>query len=284
MLYETSHHTYLPPPLGCGRHAGGQGYNSSGNFCGGWAGNCGEGGSGGSSWYLICDRCRGRYLREKGGGAAAAAALPKASPVAAADKSKGKYANNKKNNKATTLASSSKSFGGGVSGADKARVHHRSSRGSPFAGTDSATTSGVAVPSSALSAISPGDLTAASEPHHLMKQNAMFLLELAPSHSSALPLTCNTPSPGNVGGGGGSGKMTPVLRPINGVGFHSASADFDAMLLPAVQESSSPSASSSTGSSVLTPSPLSALGVVPTASKDKCIELTSNGLLSPDVR
>ncbi|KAK7473506.1 hypothetical protein BaRGS_00035259, partial [Batillaria attramentaria] len=50
---------------GCGRHACGKGYNSSGNFCGGWAGNCGEGGMGGSSWYLMCDRCRDKYLREK---------------------------------------------------------------------------------------------------------------------------------------------------------------------------------------------------------------------------
>ena len=31
---------------GCGRHAGGQGYNSGGNYCGGWAGNCGDGGMG----------------------------------------------------------------------------------------------------------------------------------------------------------------------------------------------------------------------------------------------
>ncbi|XP_052283534.1 E3 ubiquitin-protein ligase MYCBP2-like isoform X2 [Dreissena polymorpha] len=50
---------------GCGRHAGGKGYNSGGNFCDGWAGNCGEGGVGGSSWYLICDTCREKYLKEK---------------------------------------------------------------------------------------------------------------------------------------------------------------------------------------------------------------------------
>ncbi|XP_076446720.1 E3 ubiquitin-protein ligase MYCBP2-like isoform X7 [Babylonia areolata] len=50
---------------GCGRHAFGKGYNSSGSFCGGWAGNCGEGGMGGSSWYLMCDRCREKYLKEK---------------------------------------------------------------------------------------------------------------------------------------------------------------------------------------------------------------------------
>ncbi len=50
---------------GCGHHAGGQGYNSGGHFCGGWAGNCGDGGLGGSTWYLMCDRCREKYLREK---------------------------------------------------------------------------------------------------------------------------------------------------------------------------------------------------------------------------
>ncbi|KAM5147624.1 E3 ubiquitin-protein ligase MYCBP2 isoform 6-T6 [Callospermophilus lateralis] len=52
-------------PRGCGRYAGGQGYNSIGHFCGGWAGNCGDGGIGGSTWYLVCDRCREKYLREK---------------------------------------------------------------------------------------------------------------------------------------------------------------------------------------------------------------------------
>uniref|UniRef100_T1JCF5 RCR-type E3 ubiquitin transferase n=1 Tax=Strigamia maritima TaxID=126957 RepID=T1JCF5_STRMM len=50
---------------GCGGHAGGKGYNSGGNFCGGWAGNCGDGGVGDSSWYLICDKCRERYLKTK---------------------------------------------------------------------------------------------------------------------------------------------------------------------------------------------------------------------------
>lgn len=50
---------------GCGQHAGGQGYNSGGNFCGGWAGNCGDGGAGGSTWYLMCDKCREKYLKEK---------------------------------------------------------------------------------------------------------------------------------------------------------------------------------------------------------------------------
>ena len=50
---------------GCGRHAGGLGYNSGGNFCGGWAGNCGDGGIGGSTWYLMCENCREKYLHDK---------------------------------------------------------------------------------------------------------------------------------------------------------------------------------------------------------------------------
>ena len=84
-------------------------------------------------------------------------------------------------------------------------------------------------------ALSPGDVTSSLEPHHLIKQNAMFLLELAPSHSAALPLSCNTPSPCNAVSAT-NGRMTPLLKQ-NGVGtaFQQPSADFDAMLLPAVQ-------------------------------------------------
>lgn len=48
---------------GCRGPAGGKGYNSGGNYCGGWAGNCGDGGVGGSSWYLICEKCREEYLK-----------------------------------------------------------------------------------------------------------------------------------------------------------------------------------------------------------------------------
>ena len=55
---------------GCGKPAGGQGYNSGGNFCGGWAGSCGDGGVGGSTWYLMCDTCRSKYLRDKKKGSA----------------------------------------------------------------------------------------------------------------------------------------------------------------------------------------------------------------------
>lgn len=40
----------------------GKGYNSVGTHCEGWAGNCGEGGKGASSWYLLCDKCREKYM------------------------------------------------------------------------------------------------------------------------------------------------------------------------------------------------------------------------------
>ena len=50
---------------GCGKHANGWGYNSRGMFCSGWAGNCGDGGRGGSTWYLLCNDCHTRYLAVK---------------------------------------------------------------------------------------------------------------------------------------------------------------------------------------------------------------------------
>lgn len=62
---------FLPIPVtyhmrivhpGCGKSAKGKGYNSVGIFCEGWAGNCGEGGKGASSWFLMCDTCRDKYI------------------------------------------------------------------------------------------------------------------------------------------------------------------------------------------------------------------------------
>ncbi|XP_076623337.1 MYC binding protein highwire isoform X2 [Colletes latitarsis] len=62
--HPVTYHMKMMHP-GCGWHAGGKGYNSGGNYCIGWAGNCGDGGVGGSSWYLICDTCRDKYLRAR---------------------------------------------------------------------------------------------------------------------------------------------------------------------------------------------------------------------------
>ena len=58
--YPVTFHMKTDHP-GCGGHAGGKGYNSGGHYCGGWAGNCGDGGSGMSTYYLICIRCRNLY-------------------------------------------------------------------------------------------------------------------------------------------------------------------------------------------------------------------------------
>ncbi|RLU26230.1 hypothetical protein DMN91_000023 [Ooceraea biroi] len=62
--HPVTYHMKMMHP-GCGWHAGGKGYNSGGSYCVGWAGDCGDGGVGGSSWYLICDACRDKYLKAK---------------------------------------------------------------------------------------------------------------------------------------------------------------------------------------------------------------------------
>lgn len=49
---------------GCGQSSKGKGYNSVGTYCNGWAGNCGEGGKGATSWYLLCEQCRGNYTMQ----------------------------------------------------------------------------------------------------------------------------------------------------------------------------------------------------------------------------
>ena len=50
---------------GCAQPAKGWGYNSNGSYCSGWAGNCGDGGSGGSTWYIMCETCHTDYLQDK---------------------------------------------------------------------------------------------------------------------------------------------------------------------------------------------------------------------------
>ena len=47
---------------GCGESAKGKGYNSNGVYCEGWAGQCGEEGVGATSWYLLCEPCRDKYI------------------------------------------------------------------------------------------------------------------------------------------------------------------------------------------------------------------------------
>lgn len=47
---------------GCGESAKGKGFNSNGVYCEGWAGQCGEEGVGATSWYLMCEQCRDKFL------------------------------------------------------------------------------------------------------------------------------------------------------------------------------------------------------------------------------
>ena len=47
---------------GCGESAKGKGYNSNGVYCEGWAGQCGEEGVGATSWYLMCEPCREKFM------------------------------------------------------------------------------------------------------------------------------------------------------------------------------------------------------------------------------
>lgn len=61
MPIPVTYHMRLVHP-GCGKPARGKGYNSVGMYCEGWAGNCGEGGKGASSWFLMCDACREKYI------------------------------------------------------------------------------------------------------------------------------------------------------------------------------------------------------------------------------
>ncbi|KAG5884570.1 hypothetical protein JTB14_006595 [Gonioctena quinquepunctata] len=65
--HPVTYHMHQSHP-GCGQHAGGKGYNSGGSYCLGWAGNCGDGGIPGSSWYLLCETCREKYMKSSKGG------------------------------------------------------------------------------------------------------------------------------------------------------------------------------------------------------------------------
>jgi len=64
-----SYHMLTAHP-GCGNSSGGRGYTSNGTYKTGWSGACGEGGI---AWYLLCEACRGNYMRRSAGGAAATA-------------------------------------------------------------------------------------------------------------------------------------------------------------------------------------------------------------------
>lgn len=54
-----SYHMLTTHP-GCGHSSGGYGYTSNGIYKTGWSGACGEGGI---AWYLLCESCRGDYMK-----------------------------------------------------------------------------------------------------------------------------------------------------------------------------------------------------------------------------
>ncbi|XP_029344279.1 E3 ubiquitin-protein ligase highwire-like [Acyrthosiphon pisum] len=54
-----SYHMLTTHP-GCGHSSGGRGYTSNGTYKTGWSGACGEGGI---AWYLLCESCRGGYMK-----------------------------------------------------------------------------------------------------------------------------------------------------------------------------------------------------------------------------
>ncbi|GFN82137.1 myc binding protein 2 [Plakobranchus ocellatus] len=116
---------------GCGKHASGRGYNAGGKFGDGWAGKCGEGGIGECSWYLMCEKCRERYMREK------------------------KYKDKRRGKKGK----------GGIMG------------GASGAGGGAGGSSG----------LKQQNLMAPMEAHHVLKNNAQFLLELASASGLSLP-------------------------------------------------------------------------------------------------
>ncbi|KAH0817635.1 hypothetical protein GEV33_005156 [Tenebrio molitor] len=144
--HPVTYHMHQSHP-GCGQHAGGKGYNSGGNYCLGWAGNCGDGGIPNSSWYLLCEGCREKYVKMHRGG-------------------------KQQNNKTKTM-------------------NRRKS---------------VYVKPLTSPSTSPG-----LEPHVIMKNNAMFLLDLASSadtvisrqrrpSSSVMPSVSENNSPPDCGG------------------------------------------------------------------------------------
>ena len=159
--YPVTHHMKKSHP-GCGEHAGGKGYNSSGSFCGGWAGHCGDGGIGSSNWYLICDKCRDKYLAQK------------------------------RHNRGQ---SSSKSNG-----------KHSTAELKALPLTSSPTKTSLSSPTNQL------------EIHQLMKENAMFLLRMAPANDIS-PIT-NTFNPNRIRQSMEFSVQTSSFQCLENLGIH----------------------------------------------------------------
>ena len=186
---------------GCGRPAGGRGYNSGGNYCGGWAGNCGDGGVGGSSWYLICEKCREAHQKQS---------VSAVDPVCPADKAAADPSSRLRLN--TNVQKS-------LSAMVKLRKRSTASLMMP--------------PSAKMISPSGGQLSS----HRIMHNNAMFLLDLASSASNSNLVARQTaqshqlpasqqqqqqpppPPPTSVAIGGARSKIPPpsVSQPLSAV-------------------------------------------------------------------
>ena len=179
---------------GCGRPAGGRGYNSGGNYCGGWAGNCGDGGVGGSSWYLICEKCRETHQKQS---------VSAVDPACPADKAAADP-----NSRLRLNTNVQKSLSAMV------KLRKRS------------TASLMMPPSAKMISPSGGQLSS----HRIMHNNAMFLLDLASSASNSNLVARQTahaqqsqptppPPTTSVAIGGARSKIPPpsVSQPLSAV-------------------------------------------------------------------
>jgi E3 ubiquitin-protein ligase MYCBP2 len=161
--HPVTYHMRVAHP-GCGGHAGSKGYNSGGHYCGGWAGNCGDGGVGGSSWYLICEKCREEHMKRAAPVAAAAAGaqqpLPPP-PLLRSASTASEVMDATAKNKANQLL-----------------MHQKQQRKKSL--TSQLPLARMASPSTAASSSSQ------INSHIIMNNNAMFLLDLASASNSNL--------------------------------------------------------------------------------------------------
>ena len=169
---------------GCGRPAGGRGYNSGGNYCGGWAGNCGDGGVGGSSWYLICEKCREAHQRQSAGVVVDPAGGSEAERAVAA--ALGASAATSDHPNAAMSGTKMQIFNTNVQKSLSAMVTLRKKSSA------SAAAAATAMPPSAkmMSPSGGGQLSS----HRIMHNNAMFLLDLASSASNSNLVARQTPT------------------------------------------------------------------------------------------
>ena len=176
--HPVTYHMRIAHP-GCGRPAGGRGYNSGGNYCGGWAGNCGDGGVGGSSWYLICEKCREAHQKLGAEAVAPAGSTEAEKAVAAALAASAATSDHPTSLSGTKM----QIFNTNVQKSLSAMVtlRKKSSAGSAAA---------TMPPSAKMMSPSGGQLSS----HRIMHNNAMFLLDLASSASNSNLVARQTPT------------------------------------------------------------------------------------------